>query len=180
MGNLRSGKKNDSSTKDEMTIRNENLAFDKFDKDKQLPYDLLLLADPSKDLIDEYLKSSDIYVARHNDEILGIVVLFPLTKETVEIKNVAVKTEYQGQGLGSFLIENVVQVAMLNRQKSICIGTANSSVGQLYLYQKLGFEITDLKRNFFTDNYAEPIYENGIPAKHMLILTRQLNDERKI
>ena len=162
-----------------MKIRDENIDFDKLEKDKQLPYDLLLLADPSKDLIDEYLKSSNIYVARHNDEILGIVVLFPLTRETVEIKNVAVKKEFQGQGLGSFLIENAVQVALLNRQKSVCIGTANSSIGQLYLYQKLGFEITDIRRNFFIDNYAEPIYENGIQAKHMLILKRQLNEERK-
>jgi ribosomal protein S18 acetylase RimI-like enzyme len=171
---------NDSITKEETTIRNENIAFDKFDKGEQLPYDLLLLADPSRDLVDEYLKSSDIYAARQNNEILGIVVLFPLTIETVEIKNVAVKTEFQGKGLGRFLIENAVQVALLNRQKSVCIGTANSSVGQLYLYQKLGFEITEIKRNFFTDNYAEPIYENGIQAKHMLILTRQLNDEPNI
>jgi len=163
-----------------MTIIKENLAFNKFDKEEQLPYELLLLADPSKDLVNEYLKSSDIYVARYNAEILGIVVLFPLTTEAVEIKNVAVKTEFQGQGLGRFLIANAVQVAVLNRQKSICIGTANSSIGQLYLYQKLGFEITDIKRHFFTDNYAEPIYENGIQAKHMLILTRQLNDERTI
>lgn len=167
---------NDSIIKEKMTIRNKNIVFDKFDKDEQLPYDLLLLADPSKDLVNEYLKSSNIYAARLNDEILGILVLCALTAETVEIKNIAVKTEFQGQGLGSFLIENAVQVALLNRQKSVCIGTANSSVGQLYLYQKLGFEITDIKRNFFLDNYAESIYENGIQAKHMLILTRQLND----
>lgn len=102
-----------------------------------------------------------------------------MTTETVEIKNVAVKPEFQGKGIGSYLIENAVKVASFNRQKSICIGTANSSVGQLYLYQKLGFEITDIKRHFFLDNYAEAIYENGIQAKHMLVLTRQLNDEQK-
>ena len=170
---------NDIITKEEMTIKNENLTFDKLDKDEKIPYDLLLLADPSKDLIDEYLKQSDVFTARQNDKAIGVIVLFPLTVETVEIKNVAVKPAFQGQGIGSYLIENVVQVASSNRQKSICIGTANSSVGQLYLYQKLGFEITDIKRHFFSDNYAEPIYENGIQAKHMLVLTRQLNDERK-
>ncbi len=162
-----------------MTVYTEKITFDKLDQNKQVPYELLLLADPSKNLVDEYLKHSEIYTARLNDETIGIVVLFPLTTETIEIKNVAVKPEFQGQGLGSFLIENAVQVASLNRQKNICIGTSNSSVGQLYLYQKLGFEITDIKRHFFTDNYAEPIYENGIQAKHMLILTRQLNEGRK-
>ncbi len=160
-----------------MADKNQNITFDKLDKDDPIPYELLLLADPSKDLVDEYLKRSDIYTARQNDETLGVIVLFPLTTETVEIKNVAVKPEFQGQGIGSLLMENAVQVALLNKQKSICIGTANSSIGQLYLYQKLGFEITGIKNHFFTDNYAEPIYENGIQAKHMLILTIQLNDE---
>ena len=162
-----------------MTIKKENITFDKLDKNDKLPYDLLLLADPSKELIDEYLKQSDLFVARYNDETIGVIVLFPLTAETVEIKNIAVKPAFQGQGIGSYLIENVVQFASSNKRKSICIGTANSSIGQLYLYQKLGFEITDIKRHFFIDNYAEPIYENGIQAKHMLVLARQLNEERK-
>lgn len=162
-----------------MIIKDKNLTFDKLNKGEKIPYDLLLLADPSKDLIDEYLKQSDIFTAKQNDKTIGVIVLFPLSVETVEIKNVAVKPEFQGQGIGSHLIENVVQVALSNSQKSICIGTANSSIGQLLLYQKLGFEITDIKRHFFTHNYAEPIYENGIQAKHMLVLTRHLNEKRK-
>lgn len=157
-----------------MTDKYGNITFDKLDKDDHIPYELLLLADPSKDLVDEYLKKADVFVAKQIDEVIGVVVLLPLTVETVEIKNIAVKPAFQGEGIGSFLIQNVVQVALLNGQKNICIGTANSSVGQLYLYQKLGFEITDIKRDFFTDNYAEPIYENGIQAKHMLMLTKQL------
>lgn len=160
-----------------MKYNDQRITFEKLGKDDHIPYELLLLADPSKDLINEYLKRSEIYTARQNDETIGVIVLFPLTTETVEIKNVAVKPEFQGQGIGSLLIENAVQVALFNKQKSICIGTANSSVGQLYLYQKLGFEITGIKRHFFTNNYAEPIYENSIQAKHMLMLTRQLNDE---
>jgi aminoglycoside 6'-N-acetyltransferase I len=157
-----------------MTGKSHSITFDKLDKDDHIPYELLLLADPSKDLVDEYLKKADVFVAKQIDEVIGVVVLLPLTAETVEIKNIAVKPAFQGEGIGSFLIQNVVQVALLNGQKNICIGTANSSVGQLYLYQKLGFEITDIKRDFFTDNYAEPIYENGIQAKHMLMLTKQL------
>ena len=161
-----------------MTPENQNIIFKRLDKNDTIPYELLLLADPSKDLVDEYVKRSDVFTARRNDETLGVIVLFPLTAETTEIKNVAVKIEFQGQGIGRYLIENVIQTASLNKQISICIGTANSSVRQLYLYQKLGFEITEIKRNYFTDNYSEPIYENGIQAKHMLVLTRQLNAER--
>lgn len=159
-----------------MTNKNLNITFEKLGKNDPIPYDLLLLADPSKDLVDKYLKQSVVYIARKNDEILGVIVLFPLTTETVEIKNIAVNPAHQGQGIGRFLIENIIHNAWLQGQKSICIGTANSSVGQLYLYQKLGFEITDIKKHFFTDNYTEPIFENGIQAKHLLVLTKQLTD----
>jgi aminoglycoside 6'-N-acetyltransferase I len=159
-----------------MTVKNQNITFKRLEKKDELPYELLLLADPSKDLVEVYLKQSDVFTATHNDRTLGVIVLFPLTEEKVEIKNVAVKPEFQRQGIGSYLIENAIQVASFKKQKSICIGTANSSIGQLYLYQKIGFEITEIKKDFFTDNYAEPIYENGIQAKHMLVLTRKLND----
>lgn len=157
-----------------MIIKKENLAFQQLGEKDAIPYELLLLADPSKDLVDEYLKKSDVFIASQDQETIGAIVLFRLTPETAEIKNVAVKSELQGRGIGSYLIENVIKVATLEKQKSICIGTANSSIGQLYLYQKLGFELTEIRTDFFTDNYAEPIYENGIRAKHLLILTRQL------
>jgi ribosomal protein S18 acetylase RimI-like enzyme len=157
-----------------MIDRNQNITFKLLDSNDPVPYDLLLLADPSKKLVEEYLKKADVFVAIQNDKILGVIVLFPLTAETIEIKNIAVKPEFQGQGIGRYMIENVVQVALEKRKRSICIGTANSSVGQLYLYQKLGFEITEIKKNFFVTNYAESIFENDIQAKHKLILTRQL------
>ena len=158
-----------------MMLEIQQITFKRLDKNAPIPYELLLLADPSKDLIDEYLKCSEVFASTQNGEIIGVIVLCPFTAEITEIKNVAVKTVFQGQGIGRYLIENAVQIASLNKQTSICIGTANSSIGQLYLYQKLGFELTEIKRNFFTNNYAEPIYENGIQAKHMLVLTQNLN-----
>ncbi|MCD6068010.1 MAG: acetyltransferase [Bacteroidetes bacterium] len=159
---------------EEMTFKYQHLTFTKQDKNEPREYELLLLADPSKDLVDQYLEQSDTFIARQNEETLGIVILLPLTEEIIEIKNIAVKPEFQGQGIGSYLIENAIKVAALKKYKKILIGTANSSIGQLYLYQKLGFEISEIRKNFFTDNYAEPIYENGVQAKHMLILAKQL------
>ena len=103
--------------------------------------------------------------------------MFQLTASEVEIKNIAVKPTFQQQGIGSLLIGHAIQIALLNRQKTICIGTANSSVGQLYLYQKFGFDITNIISHFFIDNYAEPIYEHGIQAKHKIELKKHLNHQ---
>lgn len=161
-----------------MNVKNQDIIIRQTEVQEAPPYELLLLADPSKKLIDEYLKHSFVFTAIYKQEVIGVLVLLPLTNETAEIKNVAVKPELQGRGIGSYMIEYVIhKTAALKKFKTICIGTANSSIGQLYLYQKLGFELSEVKKNFFTDNYPEPIYENGIQAKHLLLLTRSIEKE---
>lgn len=157
-----------------MTFTDQNLTFKKLSHNDQVPYGLLLLADPSKELVDQYLKKSEIFIATVLEETIGVIVLYPLSNESSEIKNLAVKPEFQGKGVGSFLIDRIVRIAEQKRQKSIFIGTANSSLGQLYLYQKLGFEITEIRKDFFKDNYPEPIYENGLQAKHLVLMKKQL------
>ncbi len=162
------------SFKRQITLENQNKQFRQIYSKEQVPYELLLLADPSIEMIDEYLKSSFIFIAEQNKKIVGVIVLSPLSEDLVEIKNIAVEPEFQGQGIGSYLIENMISVAIEQGYKEICIGTANSSIGQLYLYQKLGFEFYEIKKNFFILHYPDKILENGIQAKHMIVLKRQL------
>jgi ribosomal protein S18 acetylase RimI-like enzyme len=142
--------------------------------EKDIPYNLLLLADPSKSVIDAYLNKSMVFVMESNDEIIGVIVLLPLSKTEVEIKNVAVSPEHQGKGLGSFLIQNSEEEALKAGFLNIVIGTANSSIGQLALYQKLGFVINETKKNFFLENYSEAIFEDGIQAVDMIMLKKEL------
>jgi len=160
-------------------LKNKNIKFEKINKISHIPYDLLLLADPSKSIIDEYLNQSEIFFAILKEDIVGVIVLFPLTEDVMEIKNIAVKEELNGQGIGSFLIKNVVEYASKMGKQSICIGTANSSFRQLYLYQKLGFDISEIIKYFFLDKYDEPIFENGIQAMHKIMLLKHLSNISK-
>ena len=155
-------------------MTSENILIRQLDEKEDIPYKLLLLADPSKEIIDEYLKTSKIYIALLNAKIVGTFVLCPLLDNSIEIKNIAVDSEYQGKGIGKLLLDDAIRVAKQKEYQSICIGTANSSIGQFYLYQKKGFEMTEIKRDFFIDKYSHPIYENGIQVKHMIMLTRLL------
>lgn len=157
-----------------MKIEDQEISFKSLTKGENIPFDLLLLADPSMDLIAEYLEKSEVFAAVIQKEIIGAIVLYPLTQDSVEIKNVAVKPDFQGKGIGSFLLEQAIQIAKKAAYKKVIIGTANSSVGQLYLYQKLGFELADIKKDFFLENYPDPIFENGIQAKDLLVLTKEL------
>lgn len=145
-------------------------------KDPSLPppYDLLELADPSRKMINAYLPMSSIYLAHHRDSLLGVLVIYPIDKEMAEIKNIAIKASEQGKGLGSQLLKSAIQISRERGLQKLRIGTANSSLGQLYLYQKMGFDLVEIIPNFFKDNYATAIFENGLEARHMLVLEQTL------
>ncbi|NML38053.1 GNAT family N-acetyltransferase [Chitinophaga sp. G-6-1-13] len=139
-----------------------------------LPYDLLLLADPSREIIDSYIRNSRVYVALIGNVRVGVYVLMPLEDNKAEVKNIAVHETWQGRGLGKQLLTDAAIKARELGFRTLVIGTGNSSVAQLYLYQRSGFEITAIRKDFFIQHYPEPIYENGIQCKHMIMLEMPL------
>jgi len=143
-------------------------------KDEKIPYDLLLLADETLEAIDKYIFGSDIYVLEQENRIIAVYVLQSINKNEVEIKNIAVATDYQRQGIGKLLLRDAAYKAKGKGFKTIIIGTGDAATKQLYLYQKEGFEVFDIKKSFFIDNYPEPIFENGIQLKHMIMLKKEL------
>jgi len=144
------------------------------EKDKKIPYDLLLLADESIVAINKYIHQSDIYVLDRDNIIIAVFVLQTICSDTVEIKNIAVDIAFQGQGIGQGLLKDAINLAKEKGFKKIIIGTGDAGIKQLYLYQKVGFEIYDIKHSFFIVNFPEPIYENGIQLKHMIMLKKDL------
>ena len=138
------------------------------------PMDLLLLADPSIKIVEGYLERGDCFIAEMDSEIIGVYVLLPTRPETVEIVNVAVAEDYQGKGLGKLLVLDAIQRTRTGGYKTIEIGTGNSSISQLALYQKCGFRITSVDRDFFIKHYSDEIYENGIQCRDMIRLTQDL------
>jgi ribosomal protein S18 acetylase RimI-like enzyme len=150
------------------------IVIKEIERKEEVPYDLLVLADPSVDAINSYIPDSAVYKADFSGLTVGCYVLYPLEKETVEIKNIAVDEKYQGKGIGTILLRDAMEKAKLSGFRKMIIGTGNSSVGQLYLYQKVGFRITGIKPDFFRKNYKDPIVENGIECRDMIVLTREL------
>lgn len=138
------------------------------------PMELLLLADPSQVIVEEYLNRGECFVAEANEQIIGVYVLLPTRPETVELVNVAVLEGEHGKGIGKQLVMDAIKVAKTNGYKTIKIGTGNSSIGQLALYQKCGFRITGVDVDFFIRHYPEAIFENGIQCRDMIRLSQDL------
>ena len=141
----------------------------------QLPRDLLLLADPSPDMVETYIQSGWGFLARCRGEAIGEALVCPLSPRVVELVNLAVAPHWQGRGIGKLLILAVAEDARKKDMRSISLGTGNSSLDQLAFYQKCGFRLVGVERDFFLRNYSAPIYENGIQCWDMIRLSLALS-----
>ena len=131
----------------------------------EIPLDLLLLSDPSKEVIAEYIDLSITFVARINTKIAGALVLLKTRPRTMEIMNIAVYKEYQNNGIGKKLIKKSIEYAKEMKIETLEIGTGNPGVIQMMLYQKCGFRIVGVELDYFRKSHAEKIYENGIECR---------------
>ena len=147
-----------------------NYIIEKLNDLEKAPYELLLLADPSRDAIDEYLNRGECYILTGNEQI-GVYVLIKTRPQTLELVNVAVKASHQGKGIGRKLVMHAIETAKQNGCKTLEVGTGNSSVGQLALYQKCGFRMSSIDKDFFIRHYDEEIFENGIQCRDMVRLS---------
>lgn len=142
-------------------------------KTEEIPFDLLLLADPTEEAIKRYIFNSDIYVLEQNDKTIGVCVLQAISCDEIEIKNIAVAANCQGRGFGRLMLRDAAIRAKEKGFKAIVVGTGDVSA-ILRFYRKEGFELFGARENFFVDNYPEPIYEEGIQLKDMVLLRKVL------
>ena len=160
----------------------------KIEENKKDYLELLLLADEQEDMIDRYLERGDMYVleeqmpageaaeeygqngGRYN--VYGVCVVTDEGNGTLEIKNLAVSPEKQGQGYGRDLIW-FVEETYRDRYHMLQVGTGDSPA-TLPFYEKCGFQRSLVVRNFFTENYDHPIYEGGRQLVDMVYLQKDL------
>ncbi|MFC6996489.1 GNAT family N-acetyltransferase [Rufibacter roseus] len=141
----------------------------------QAPWELLLDADPNRTLVEEYLSEGFCFLAYAQEELVGEFVVVPLQDaERWEVKNIAVSPAWQGKGIGKELLKKAMKEAAERGGRWLEIGTGNSSLGQLALYQKMGFWLKEVWPDFFTRHYPEPIVENGMLCRDMVRLERAL------
>jgi ribosomal protein S18 acetylase RimI-like enzyme len=144
-------------------------------EESSYPWELFLLADPSRDMIAGYISGAVVLGACRESVILGAIILTPLNDGAWEIKNIAVQPAHQGHGIGKELIRAALDVCRERGAREVWIGTGNSSINQLALYQKMGFRIAGVDVDFFTRNYPEAIVENGIECRDMIRLVHSLS-----
>lgn len=127
---------------------------------KEQYINLLLEADPSKDMINRYLKNADLFVLTYNENIACITVVSKIDENTVELKNIVTKKEYRGKGYGKKMLKYLADNYKV-RYKKMIVGTSENNIP---FYVKQGFDKYEKTvKNFWEDNYDEKIHnENAI------------------
>jgi ribosomal protein S18 acetylase RimI-like enzyme len=138
-----------------------------------VPKKLLLEADPSIERVNQYLEDSLCYVAIIQNEIVGVCVLKPIDKNRIELFNIAVLPENQKSGIGSQLLQFVLERLREKNIETVELGTGTFGY-QLTFYQRFGFRVDSIRKDYFINNYDEPIFENDIQLKDMLRLVLKL------
>jgi ribosomal protein S18 acetylase RimI-like enzyme len=145
--------------------------------DGEYPWDLLLEADPSRSRVEGYVSDALTRIAKVDEETVAVYALVRNTSTCFELMNIAVRDDYRGCGLGRRMMGHALGLAESKGARIVEVGSANSSLDNLAFYQRNGFRIVGVDPDFFTQHYAEPIYENGIQARDRVRLRLELTPE---
>ena len=140
--------------------------------------DLLLIADETRKMINNYLERGILYVL-NDSGIKTVCVVTDEGNDILEIKNIATVPEYQNLGYGRKMIK-FIEDTYRNQFKILQVGTGDipgDIPSAISFYEKCGFKKSHKFKNFFLNNYEKPIYECGVQLINMIYLIKNLNKD---
>ena len=110
----------------------------------------------------ELLNSNSKYlVAKIQDEIVGFAG-FTICIDEADITNIVTKKNYRNSGIGTLLLEELINLSKELNLATITLEVAESNLPAINLYSKFNFENCGLRKNYYNNT------ENAI------IMTRKL------
>lgn len=140
-------------------------------ENKKQVLELLLLADEQESMIDRYLDRGELF-ALYDNGLKSVCVVTRESETECELKNIATYEAWHGKGYGSKLLHHVFAYYR-GKYQTMTVGTGDSP-WILRFYEKNGFQVFHRVKNFFTDNYDHPMFDNGIQLVDMVYLRRPL------
>ena len=138
--------------------------------------DLLLEADPSKDMIHKYLNDSDVYALKKGDELISIAVILHIDRKTLELKNIVTTEKYRNKGYAKTLLKSLCG-NYKQKYDRMLVGVAENNIP---FYVKQGFDKYERTiKNFFIDNYNEEIKDEDLICTDLIYYSKDLKKKFK-
>ena len=141
---------------------------------------LFELAEDSAAELDSYIDAGRVLVAVSGGEVIGHLQLTGTgDPRQSEIKNMAVRESYQGQGVGRRLVQAAVDLAAAESVTTLLVATAAADIGNLRFYQRQGFRMRSIERDAFTPatGYPPGLRIDGIELRDRVWLDRAVHAE---
>ena len=99
----------------------------------------------------ENISGQTTWIIEESSAILGYCMMRIFCNEA-NITNMAIKSSRQKQGLGSFLLDHVLN--QLPIKSSVFLEVKEGNLSAINLYQRLGFKVINLRSNYYKDGKA--------------------------
>ncbi|PEF59343.1 GNAT family N-acetyltransferase [Bacillus cereus] len=90
--------------------------------------------------------SSQFFFVYFNDEIAGYLKVNiddaqseEMGNESLEVERIYIKSSFQKHGLGKYLLNNAIEIAIEHNKKNIWLGVWEKNENAIAFYKKLGF-----------------------------------------
>jgi len=151
-----------------MRTASDEVRVEVYDGDREDLRELFTLAEDSPAALAAYLHRGCVLVAVSGSEVVGHLQLVGTSVDgEVELKNMAVRGDRQGQGVGRRLVQAAVDRLTDERATLLLVATAAADIGNLRFYQRLGFRMRSVERDAFTPatGYPDGMRIDGIELR---------------
>lgn len=120
----------------------------------QIEKELFSMPWSKEDFLFALEKEKNLYlVALIENKVVGYCGLWGILDEG-QITNVAIKKEKQGQGIGTLLLQQLLEQGYQNELLEYTLEVRESNLNAMHVYKKLGFREEGVRKNFY-QNPAE-------------------------
>jgi ribosomal-protein-alanine N-acetyltransferase len=93
-------------------------------------------------------ENSKYIVAKENDEIVGFAGIW-ISPIDVEITNIVTKKDERKKGIGSLLLEKLIEMAKQTEKDNISLEVNENNIAAGCLYEKYGFEVVGIRKKYY-------------------------------
>lgn len=104
-----------------------------------------------------YNKFGRYFVAEVDNKIVGYIGSWFLG-DLIHITTVAVDPQYRRKGIGEMLLNFIIEMGKKEKVKKVVLEVRVSNIIAQKLYEKLGFKIEKIKKEYYPDNKEDAYY----------------------
>jgi len=101
-------------------------------------------------------------IHRPNDRLIGYIILW-FIQEEVQISNFALHPDFRKRGVGEAVLLDILDKITKQGAEEIYLEVRSSNHGARSLYEKLGFQILGVRKNY----YQSPVEDALIMGKNL-------------